>query len=132
MLADRASALALLVAWARHGLHACIRGQAMTGRPVSQEGSAAEVAFSVVYHEGRGTVNGTWNPGRRGVATGDTLHSATLLLSLIETNACHLCTPVTAPCSPAISVLSQIRQAQGAWPTGLPSHPLESAAAKHG
>ena len=81
LLTDRPRMLAHIppAAWTQHGLQACIRGRALTWHSVSQEGSAAEVAFSVVYHEGRGTVNGTWNPGRRGVATGDTLSFATVL-----------------------------------------------------
>ena len=51
---------------------------------MTQEGSPAEVAFSVVYHEGRGTVNGTWNPGRRGVATGTALDLSASLSCELE------------------------------------------------
>ena len=36
----------------------------------SAASSRAQIAFSVVHHEGKGALSSGWNPGRYGVATG--------------------------------------------------------------
>ena len=40
----------------------------------SAASSRAQIAFSVVHHEGKGALSSGWHPGRYGVATGHLQH----------------------------------------------------------